>query len=227
VAVDNVLEKAEEIKNLCDQYGLEIAALATYLQCGEVGKIDQVLQAASVMACPRIRVNVPVYDGSENYNDVFAKTVSEIRVLEKLAKKYNVKINFEIHHKRIIPSVSAAYRLVSDFDSRYIGVIHDAGNMVHEGYEQYKMGLEILGTYLDHVHIKNARWINEDMPAESDYRWKAEWCPLKKGQVNFKVLLDALKAVGYDGYLSFEDFSNEVSTDEKLEGNIAFIKSIL
>jgi len=47
---------------------------------------------------------------------------------------------------------------VSDFDLRYIGIIYDLGNMVHEGYENYKLGLELLGDYLSYVHVKNAVW---------------------------------------------------------------------
>jgi len=227
VDVDTIEENAKQIKGLCDKYNLEISALATYLSVSDTVKIESVLKAATIMDCHKIRVNVPKYDGTINYNVLFNKTIEEVRILEKLAEKYNVKINFETHMWNIIPSASAAYRLVSNFNSKYIGIIHDAGNMVHEGFEQYKFGFELLGDYLDHVHIKNARWVEKEKNEDGSSTFEAEWCPIKKGQVNFNILLADLKATGYDGWLSFEDFSSEQTTDEKLECSLKFIKGII
>lgn len=219
--IDTIEESAASIKSVCDRHGIEICALASYLTPEQTESIERVLNAAQIMGCPRIRVNVPRYTGDVNYHVLLEKTVNDIKVLVPLAKQYGVKINFEIHMGNMIPSASAAYRLVSDFDSRYIGIIHDAGNMVHEGFEQYKMGAELLKGYIDHVHIKNAKWVKEGGV------WKAKWCPIWEGIANLKNLLIALQSIGYDGYLSFEDFSNEQSTDEKLEKNIAYIKNLL
>lgn len=227
VDVDSILEEAESIKDICRSHGIEICALATYLQTSETERIEKVLKAAVAMNCPKIRVGIPAYDGKTNYRSLFSKVQEEVEVLEALAKKYNTKINFEIHHGTIIPSASAAYRLVSKFDSRYIGIIYDAGNMVHEGFEQYKMGLELLGEYLDHVHIKSAAWTQVKNPSTGKMEWYGSWTTLEKGQVSFKALLSALKSTDYDNYLSFEDFSNENTTDEKLKGNLEFIKALL
>jgi sugar phosphate isomerase/epimerase len=227
VEVDTILQEADNIKELCDKYGIEISALATYLQASQIEKIEEVLKAAQKMGCSKIRVNVPGYNGEINYKELFAKSVEEFKAVEILAKKYNVKVNFEIHHGTIVSSVSAAYRFASNFDSRYIGVIHDAGNMVHEGFEQYKMGLELLGEYLDHVHIKNTKWEIKEVKEDGQHVWEAKWCPLKKGQAKLDILIGALKSIGYDGYLSFEDFSTESTTDEKLKDNIEYIKDLV
>ncbi len=51
--------------------------------------------------------------------------------------------------------------------------------------------------------------------------------PLKKGSANLAALVKALVAVGYDGVLSVEDFSNEKPTQEKLEENIAYLKALI
>jgi sugar phosphate isomerase/epimerase len=224
VDTDNILEEAQAVKDICAEEGIEICALATYLTAAETERIEKVLKAAVIMNCPKIRVNLPQYNGSVNYRELFDKTVVQIKVLEELAKKYGVKINFEIHHGTIVPSASAAYRLVASFDSKYIGIIYDAGNMVHEGFEQYQMGLELLGEYLDHVHIKNASWTVRDV---GNNEWQCQWSAIEKGQVDFKKLFSALKAVGYDGYLSFEDFSNDETTDVKLKANLELIRELL
>ena len=51
--------------------------------------------------------------------------------------------------------------------------------------------------------------------------------PLNKGSVDFRTFLKVLKKSGYDGYVSFEDFSKEKTTLEKLKFNIGYIREIM
>ena len=64
----------------------------------------------------------------------------------------------EIHHETIVPSASARAGSSMGFDPASVGAIYDPGNMVWEGHEQYRLGLETLGPYLAHVHAKNTGW---------------------------------------------------------------------
>lgn len=215
-------EEAKMAKSLSDEAGLEISSLSTYLRPEHTGEIVQVLQTAQAIDCPRIRLMCPSYRGETDYNKLFSETKTHLATVEKMAAEYGVKVVLEMHHDTIIPSASAAHRLVSDFDSKRIGVIYDSGNMVHEGYERYTLGITLLGEYLDYVHIKDARPIK---PSE-DKGWTVEWCPLGEGMVNFPALMTALRSSGYQGYLSVEDFSNQHGTEEKLAHNISYIKSM-
>ncbi len=86
-------------------------------------------------------------------------------------------------------------------------MIHDAGNMVFEGFEAYRMGLEVLGPYLAHVHLKNARWAETGARDDGSSGWAAGFAPLTAGSVDVPALFGALASVGYDGWVSFEDFS--------------------
>ncbi len=107
-----------------------------------------------------IRLGVSRYDRTENYNDLFNKEIEYLNEAEQLCKQYKVKGVLETHHVTIAPSASSAYRLVSSFDPDHIGVLFDPGNMVNEGYENHRMGLELLGPYLAHVHAKKWRLEN-------------------------------------------------------------------
>ncbi|MGI5893183.1 MAG: sugar phosphate isomerase/epimerase family protein [Candidatus Merdivicinus sp.] len=222
---DHLLEEAPKLKALCEEAGVEICALGTYMRCNEPERVENALKAAVIMGCPKIRVSPYGYDGKENYRDLFDRAVQDYRKLERLAKQYGVKINMEMHMNTITASASAAYRLASHFDPNYIGVIYDTGNIVYEGFENYKAALEILGEYLDHVHIKNAKWNLKEEKDGVKY-WAADSTPFKEGHTDFTKVFEALRSVGYNGYLTFEDFSNEQSTEEKLRGNIAYIKGL-
>jgi sugar phosphate isomerase/epimerase len=133
--------------------------------------------------------------------DAFIQSISPFRV----------KALFEIHFKTIISSPSLAYFLLKGFDPQRVGVIHDAGNMIIEGREDWKMGVEILGDYLGHVHVKNASWRKEA-------NWNWSWDELETGMVDWEEVLAVLSSVNYDGYLS-----NENLKDVVLPGATGFI----
>ena len=128
-------KKADYIKEITEKENLEVCNLATYLKVNELEKIEKVMQAAKIMGCSQVRVNAPSYKRALNYNYLFEETQKSLEKVEKLASKYGIKALLELHMGNIIPSASAAYRLVSSFDPYYIGVIYDPGNMIYEGYE--------------------------------------------------------------------------------------------
>ncbi len=224
--LENVIAVAPEISRLTQAAGLETCSLTTYLEPHQTALIETVLQAAKLLNCPQIRVNVPKYDESQNYCELFDRTVRQIAELETLACQYRVKINFEIHMGNIIPSASAAFRLVSHFDPNWIGIIFDPGNMVHEGFENYRLGVELLGSYLAHVHVKNALWELVETTAANIKVWKPVWSPVKAGYADLAKLVQVLKDHRYQGYLSLEDFSNEDDTRTKLQDNLEYLKQL-
>ena len=117
------------------------------------------------------------------------------------------------------------FMLVNGFDPKYIGVIYDCGNMVYEGYEPFGMGLDILGEYLAHVHVKNAAMTIKSRDELGANVWSGDFAPFKEGSMYIPKLFKALKARGYNGFVSVEDFSNESDTDTKLKDNLEFLKA--
>lgn len=143
--------------------------------------------------------------------------MSYLKEAERLAKQYGVKGVVETHHGTIAPSAGLAHRLVSHCDPDYIGVLLDPGNMVHEGFEHYRMGMQLLGPYLAHVHVKNARFVQEGSREDGTAKWRSEWAPLRDGIIDFAAFVGDLKSVGYDGYLGIEDFSAQYDSRELLK----------
>ncbi|WP_409341758.1 sugar phosphate isomerase/epimerase family protein [Paenibacillus sp. MBLB4367] len=207
------------------QIGLETPNLACYLQCGDLAGVERGMQIAKRLGAPSIRVGVPGYNRSKTYQALYAEARSYLEGVQELSRQYGIQGLIEIHMNNIATSASLAHRLVDGFDPKHIGVIYDPGNMVYEGFEQYRMGLELLGPYLAHVHVKNAWWVKNEQPDQPV--WRADSCPVHEGVANWKQIIGDLKAVGYDGWLSFEDFSKSGTSEQLLERNIAYIKSLL
>jgi sugar phosphate isomerase/epimerase len=225
--LSSFVNDAPRIKALCAQHGLAIPSLGTYVNCENLSAVEEAMRGAALLGAPQLRVGVPSYTGGEAYLPIRERALRQYESVAKLAKQYGVRALIEIHMGNITPSASAAAAFLNGFDPAHVGVIHDAGNMVYEGYEQYRMGLELLGPYLGHVHIKNSAWRVVGQRADGSNEWRAEFATLRGGSVDFRALLQALHAVGYDKWLSFEDFSTEGPLTERIVDNLAYIRSLL
>lgn len=170
--------------------GRKSIALVPYLNCGDLAATEQAFQAAAGLEATMMRVGVPGYDRKTRYPELYRKAVDYLSEVQDLAKQYNIKAIVETHHQTIAPTASLAYRLVQSLDPQHVGVLYDPGNMVHEGYENHRMGLELLGPYLAHVHVKNAGWFESEtkdsqkanMTGKSsglalNTAWKCQWTP--------------------------------------------------
>lgn len=213
--------EAERARDLAAAAGLAIPNLGTYLEVGDLEATEVAMRFARRAGSPQLRVSAGAPQGG--YAESFARARAYLEGVEGLAKRYGVRALIEIHHRTICPSASLAHRLVSPFDPAHVGVIYDPGNMVFEGFEDPRLGLELLGPHLAHVHLKNARY---ERP-EGGGVWRAAWAPLEDGVVDFRALFAALREVGYSGWLVVEDFSGVRPSREALEHNLAFIRDQL
>lgn len=216
--------EAQRARAITDTHKLATPGLGTYIDVGDLAAVENAMKFAQICGAGQIRVSAgrwPV--DNRTYTEMYTDARNFLHGVQDLSKTYSVKGLVEIHHATIIPSASLAARLVEGFDPAHIGVIHDAGNMAHEGYEHYRIGLELLGDYNAHVHVKNGAW---KRPNEGGV-WKSDWAPLDDGTVNFDALFSALKSVGYAGWVGVEDFSNIRPSSEALRWNRAFLQEII
>ena len=172
---------------------LEIASLGTYIEVGDLEATEEAMSFARLAGAPQIRVGAG-RSGDAPYADLLAATREFLAGVVTLSGEYGVKALVEIHHGTICPSASLAHRLLYGLDPNAIGVIFDPGNMVREGFEDYRIGTELLGRFLAHVHLKNAAF---ERP-ENGGVWRARWAPLEDGIADFERLFEALRTIGYD-----------------------------
>ncbi len=202
-------DELDRFKAAAEQYGIQNVSVTPYLQAGDLAATEKVLQAAQYMGASFIRLGVPGYDRRKTYTELFELARAYLKEAEGLCRKYGIKGLIEIHHGTLSASASGARRLVEGHDPNFIGVLFDPGNTVHEGFENYKMSLELLGPYLAHVHVKNAGWQVKETTEDGSTVWHSEWKGLKEGMVPWRQVIADLIAVGYDGYLGVEDFSKQ------------------
>ena len=215
-------EEAHRARRISEEAGIEIAGLGTYVAVGDLEAADEAMRFAVTAGASQIRVGAGAPDG-RSYHELFASAREFLAGVEELVRSHGVKVLVEVHHRTICPSASLAHRLVSAFDPDLVGVILDPGNMAQEGFENYRIGAELLGPYLAHVHIKNSAF---ERPAGGGV-WEPRWAPLEDGVVDFGLVFEALEYVGYDGWLVMEDFSGVRPSREALRYNLEFVRSFV
>ena len=161
-----------------------------------------------------------------SYKTLFDTSREHYKRVAELSGKHKVKALVELHHRSICPSASSARLFLDGFDPTEVGVIHDAGNMVFEGFENYRLGFETLGPLLAHVHIKNARWFPVRYLPDGGVEWKADWAPVSKGVADLRTLFEALEAIDYDKWIAFEDFSSDRRLDDRLQSNLEYVTTV-
>lgn len=219
-------ENAPTIRKLGEEAGLETPALGTYVLAANPDDVEAAMKGAVELGVKRLRVNVARYNGSETLKPLWDQDREAYKRVGELAEKYDLQALIELHHGSICPSASAARLYVEGMDPKRVGVIHDAGNMVYEGFENYRLGLEMLGDYLSHVHVKNARWFPMKYRDDKSVEWMCNAAPVHKGIADMRDLFKALRAIGYDDWITVEDFSAERPLEDRLRENLAFLKKV-
>jgi len=225
----NLKESARIAREASEKNGLTIVSLGTRFNCLELDRVRHGFRIAQEVGAPSMRVMAPGYDGSTHYDELLARARECYATIQEEAERFGVQALVEIHNGLICPSAAATRRLVDGLDPRWIGVIFDPGNMIREGMENWKMAVEMLGPYLATVHVKDAGWLRN-----AEGRWTCDNMGLEEGMVDWPAVIEALRSVGYDGWLDVEDFrggwaqaSEEFPTRWKLEQDFAYLSGLL
>ena len=132
-------------------------------------------------------------------NDICDQRAKEaIKKLLPKAEKLNVHLNMEnIFFNGYLLSPDEMIRFVDGFDSEYIHVHFDTGNIMLFQFPEH--WIRILGNRIRNVHLKEFTKKGTDHSLES-------FRPLLDGTTNWPVVMEAFNEIGYDGYLTFEYF---------------------
>jgi sugar phosphate isomerase/epimerase len=205
--------------------GLEFSGLGGYVRSHDRPNVERMLAATAAVGAGRVRVTMPAL-GEDRYPALFDRTRADLEWATARATEFDVSVLVELHHRTIVASASAAIRLVDGLDPARVGVIHDVGNLVIEGHEDYLAAFEMLGPYLAHVHVKNVAWRPGDRRADGSVGWAEEWAPLREGQADIEAYFRALAEVGYDGWVTCEDFSTAQPLADRTLDNLRYLRSV-
>jgi len=211
------LESGEEafraIKQEADGIGIELSSLACGLywdysftsaeksnreKAYEIAKRQLAYAAAlevdTVLIIPGA-VGVDFIPGAEvvPYDTAYDYALEAISSLADVAKQYRVSIGLENVWNKFLLSPLEFRGFIDQINSEYVGAYLDVGNVVVSGYPEH--WIPILGHRIRKVHFK-------------DYRRQAGglhgFVDLLAGDVNYPAVMESLRAIGYDSYVTAE-----------------------
>lgn len=215
------IQDVKKIKNSVESIGLEIPSLATgfYWGCslgtpnpeerknaieftkayiktaGELGAGAVLVLPGTVDAC--FDTTRPVVPAKEVWNwaqDSIAK-------LLPIAEENNVIIALENVWSKFLTGPFEFSQFIDQFNSPWVKAYFDAGNCIINGYPEH--WAEILGKRIARVHVKNFKRVNGGGTLDN-------FTPsLFEGDLNWKALLNSLRTIGYDYYLTAEVLVSE------------------
>ena len=218
------------IKNKIINAGLEVSAL-----CGDMGgygfqierdnadrieKTKQIIDLACDFDTRIVTTHIGVIP-SDKTNPRYAVMYDALSRCGEYAAKRGVTLAIETGPE----SAMVLYDFVSSIDGG-IGVNLDPANFVMVTGQDPVEAVKILGKYIVHTHAKDGIMLKQTDPERiygcfasgneekiniPDYFVET---PLGKGQVDFSAYIDALRSIGFDGYLTVE---RETGADPKAD----------
>lgn len=179
--------------NICDDFALHLSLL------------DHTLELAQLFETPYIRMfsfYVPERKAADYEAEVFRRTE---QMIEHAVKK-NITLLHE-NEKGIYGDIAVRCKnLMEHFYGENYKAVFDFANFVQCGQDTLE-AYEMLHTYIEYVHVKDARQADGEVVLAGD------------GDGHVEELLKKLDANGYHGYLSLEPhLSNFVGFDRLEQG---------
>jgi sugar phosphate isomerase/epimerase len=75
------------------------------------------------------------------------------------------------------------------------------------------VAIDILGPYLAPVDAKNTAWVLKDRPACGPWRWETSHSRMREGITDWKAIMGALQAAGFDGWVSLEGLTDQLARE--------------
>lgn len=228
--LDVDLIKLEEVKKLIKSYGFEIPCISSYCKLGYPGergelellKMEKVAKIAKFLEAPFFRIQTANYNpqlGYERMRELIRKQIEEAYNRIHRAGIEVIPVIEQHGISCLSSSAGILIDLLRGISPEKIGVLYDPGNAIHEGWERPEIQIDILREYIKHVHVKNY-----DRTPENPH--KPIPSSLDKGILDWIQIIKTLKGIGYEGYLSLEDF-RPIPPEEKAKEAIKFLKNVI
>jgi sugar phosphate isomerase/epimerase len=220
-------EHPEKLVETSKRHNLAIAGIASGVSANNLKEIELLSKGAASAKAPFIRIDSPRdYNYTINYNTFFSEATEAFKKALEVTKSYGVRILIEMHIGTIFVSSGLAHRFVSRFEPSELGVIYDLANIVQEGYEDSRIAVELLGPYIGHVHLGGRAPKQGNRQTDGTVNWYWEGTSLAEGLLNVKKAISDLKSIGYDKFISVEDFRN-MPAEAMLKENLAYLRSAI
>lgn len=201
------------VREQAEQSGLQLSGLATGLywsanpasadaavRARAQAILNKQIEVAHTLGLDAILV-VPATVGADfipgceivPYDTAWQRATDFVSAALTAAKKAGVRICIENVWNKFLLSPLEMRQFVAQFESEWVGVYFDVGNALATGYPEH--WIQILGEQIGRVHLKDYRRAVGSVDG---------FVEILSGDVNWPAVMGALRATGYDGWVTAE-----------------------
>ena len=202
-----------EVRASAERAGVQLSGLATGLYWGANPAsadpavrsraytiLTKQIEVANALGLDAILV-VPATVGADfipgceivPYDVAWQRASEFLRTALPAAEKARVRICVENVWNKFLLSPLEMQKFIAQFDSEWIGAYFDVGNCLAAGYPEH--WIPVLGRHIRRVHLKDYRRAVGSIDG---------FVEILSGDVNWPAVMGALRAIGYDGWLTAE-----------------------
>ena len=207
--------KLHEIRRIVTDLGLEIPSVGAWnLWSHNLASDDpKAVQAASDIVKKQIDcaaafgadavlvvpgwVGAPFAEGVVRYDRAYENAQCALLKLAPYAEGAGVSIAVENVWNKFLLSPLEMRRFLDEIHSPFVGAYFDVGNIIYVGYPD--QWIEILGNRIKKLHFCDYR---------ADQAGLGAFVDLLAGDVDFTAVMRAIRAIGYDDYVTVEFLPN-------------------
>lgn len=222
-------QQAAELAARVRTLGLQIPSIATGLHWRYpltdpdearrergVAVAEHMLRLAKAVGARTILVVPGLVTPEVSYRTAYARAVEALRFLGGVAARQGVAIGVENVWNKFLLSPLEMRRFLEEVGSPAVRAYFDAGNVLAFGYPEH--WVEVLGDVLEAVHVKDFRTGVGNIHG---------FVPLLTGDLNWPVLMSALRRAGYDGYITVEVPASRLAPELGVRGASDAMDAIL
>jgi hexulose-6-phosphate isomerase len=189
---------------LAEKAGVEISSIASGLfwkypltstETCQQGKavIKMMIDCAAYLRCATILVVPGIVTATVSYQQAYDRALDALVEVSEYAESKNVIIGIENVWNKFLLSPLEMARFLDEIDSTHVKAYFDVGNILQFGFPQH--WIEVLGDRIASVHVKD---FDPSIGNISGFK------PLLQGRVPWAEVMQALRNIGYDGFVSAE-----------------------
>lgn len=199
-------ERIAEINRYSEKYGVAVLSLVPFklwdlhltsedegIRKQAMETVKETILTAKALKADAILVVPGVVTPDVSYAKAIENCHKSLKELLPFIEENKVCVCLENVWNKFLTSAYDMRDFIDSIGSEYVQAYFDAGNVLVNGYPEY--WIEILGKRIKRLHIKDFKCSVGNLDGFVD---------LFDGDMDWSRLMKALRAVGYDGYVTVE-----------------------
>ncbi|VXB90586.1 AP endonuclease [Arthrobacter sp. 9V] len=203
------VDSAAHARNASKAAGLRVLSLGSYYRCGEFGDFGRVLDLATQLGAPRIRVWAGELGSAGASQEHWDAVVKDTRRIADLAAERGVAIAFEYHGNTLTDSPTTTLDLLNRVNHANVGT-----------YWQPAVGLS------DQQALESLHQVLPHVVGVHCFSWgpEAERFPLRNRKQLWQTVTDVLRGNGKDMDMMLEFVEDDLP--DNVLNDVAFLHTI-